>query len=33
MKKWLIYNYAENKETFKMYKRVLKPNSTEEGRK
>lgn len=33
MKKWLIYNYAESKETFKMYKKVIKSNNNDESRK
>ena len=28
MKRWLIHNYAQSKEVFKMYKRIIKSNNT-----
>jgi len=33
MKRWLIYDYDNRKETIKMYKKVLKSNNTDEDKK
>ena len=33
MKNWLIYDYANRKETIKMYKKVLKSNNSEVDKK
>lgn len=33
MKRWLIYDYANSKETFKMYKKVIKSNNSDESKK
>lgn len=33
MKKWLIFDYANRRETIKMYKKVLKSNNSEMDKK
>ena len=33
MKKWLIYDYHNRKEGFKMYKKIIKSNNQEEDKK
>lgn len=33
MKRWLIYDYANSKETFKMYKKVIKSSNSDESKK
>lgn len=33
MKRWLIYDYANRRETIKMYKKVLKSNNSEVDKK
>ena len=33
MKKWLIYDYYNRKESFKMYKKIIKSNNQEQSKK